>query len=46
MIDEEQKQAVAYLRISDPKQAVRGDGIRSQATRCREYAKHRGYDVV
>ena len=46
MIDEEQKQAVAYCRISDPKQAVRGDGLRSQETRCREYAKHRGYDVV
>jgi DNA invertase Pin-like site-specific DNA recombinase len=41
-----QKQAVIYCRISDPKQAVRGDGLRSQETRCREYARHRNYGVI
>ena len=41
-----QKKAVIYCRISDPKQAVRGDGLRSQETRCREFARMKNYDVV
>jgi site-specific DNA recombinase len=46
MIDKGQTQAIIYCRISDPKQAVRGDGLRSQETRCREFAKHRNYAVM
>ncbi|MBM7069949.1 recombinase family protein [Actibacterium sp. 188UL27-1] len=38
--------AVVYCRVSDPKQTTRGDGLNSQETRCREYAKYKGYEVV
>ena len=37
--------AVIYCRVSDIKQTIRGDGLNSQETRCREYAKGRGYTV-
>lgn len=40
------KKAIIYCRISDAKQMVRGDGLRSQETACRSFAQHRGYDVV
>ncbi len=38
--------AIIYCRVSDPKQTTRGDGLNSQETRCREFAKYKGYDVV
>tara|TARA_Y100000815_G_scaffold190167_1_gene173583 strand:- start:31721 stop:33385 length:1665 start_codon:yes stop_codon:yes gene_type:complete len=38
--------AVIYCRVSSTKQTVRGDGLGSQETRCREYAKYKGYEVV
>lgn len=39
-------QAVIYCRVSSSKQTTRGDGLGSQETRCREYAKYRNYVVV
>ncbi len=40
------QQAVIYCRVSSPKQVTEGHGLASQETRCREYAKHKGYDVI
>ncbi len=41
------RQAILYLRVSDPKQAlVRGDGLHSQERTCREFAHNKGYDVL
>ena len=37
--------AVIYCRVSDTKQTIRGTGLHSQETRCREYATLRGYQV-
>ncbi len=38
--------AVIYTRVSDTKQKTHGDGLRSQETRCREFATMKGYEVV
>ena len=38
--------AVIYCRVSSAKQKTMGDGLASQETRCREYARGRGYDVA
>ena len=38
--------AVIYCRVSDPKQVRDGDGLNSQETRCREFARRKGYVVV
>lgn len=38
--------AVIYCRVSDVKQVTQGSGLGSQETRCREYARHKDYDVV
>ncbi len=38
--------AVLYCRVSSTKQTTLGSGLDSQATRCHEYARYRGYDVV
>jgi len=38
--------AVIYCRVSSAKQTVRGDGLSSQGTRCREFAKYKGYEVA
>jgi DNA invertase Pin-like site-specific DNA recombinase len=40
------KKAIIYCRVSSVAQTKRGDGLGSQETRCREYARMRGYDVV
>lgn len=40
------QKALIYCRVSDVKQTTRGDGLASQETRCREYARARGYGVV
>ncbi len=37
--------AVIYCRVSSKAQTKRGDGLNSQETRCREYARYKGYDV-
>ena len=44
--DQEITKAVIYCRVSSAKQTVRGDGLTSQETRCREFAKYKGYEVV
>ena len=38
--------AVIYCRVSSQKQVKKGDGLGSQETRCREYAKHKGYQIT
>ncbi|WMS43118.1 recombinase family protein [Acuticoccus sp. MNP-M23] len=37
--------AVIYCRVSSAKQTTRGDGLSSQETRCREFARYKGYQV-
>lgn len=44
--EETLQKAVIYCRVSSSKQTKRGDGLGSQETRCREYARMRGYDVI
>lgn len=44
--DEHIRKAVIYCRVSSAKQTVQGDGLASQETRCREFAKYKGYEVV
>lgn len=43
---EEPQFAVIYCRVSSPDQVKNGHGLSSQETRCREYAKHRRYNVI
>lgn len=38
--------AVIYCRVSSAKQVEEGHGLDSQATRCREYAARKGYEVI
>ena len=38
--------AVIYARVSSAAQIKRGDGLASQETRCREFARSRGYEIV
>ena len=40
------REAVIYCRVSSTKQVTQGDGLNSQDTRCREYAKYKGYQVI
>lgn len=40
------RNAIIYCRVSSTAQTKRGDGLNSQETRCREYARVRNYDVV
>ena len=37
--------SIIYCRVSSQAQVKKGDGLGSQETRCREYAKHRKYSV-
>jgi DNA invertase Pin-like site-specific DNA recombinase len=46
IIPEGSKVAAIYCRVSSTKQTTRGDGLGSQETRCRQYAKYKGFDVV
>ncbi len=46
MSDTLEKTAVLYCRVSSVKQTTQGDGLSSQETRCREYAKFKRYEVV
>lgn len=43
---EHEQKAVIYCRVSGAKQVREGDGLASQESRCREYARLRGYEVV
>ena len=45
-VEQDLKKAVIYCRVSSAKQTVRGDGLGSQETRCREFAKYKGFEVV
>jgi site-specific DNA recombinase len=38
--------AVIYCRVSSMRQVKVGDGLGSQETRCREYARHKNYQVI
>jgi site-specific DNA recombinase len=38
--------AIIYCRVSSEKQKNEGHGLDSQETRCRQYAKQKGYEVV
>jgi site-specific DNA recombinase len=40
------KKAVIYCRVSDLGQVKNGHGLSSQETRCREFAKYRGLEVI
>ena len=40
------QKAVIYCRVSTKRQATEGNGLGSQETRCREYASHRGHQIV
>ncbi len=40
------QKAVIYARVSGVKQVREGDGLASQETRCREYAKYKNYEIV
>ncbi len=42
----DQNKAIIYCRVSSNVQLAKGDGLASQETRCREYAKHKNYEVV
>ena len=44
--ESEPQKAVIYSRVSSVAQTKRGDGLASQQTRCRDYAKYNGYEVV
>ena len=46
MIKTEQKQAIIYCRVSDQKQNIRGDGLRSQERTCREFAAKNGLAIA
>lgn len=39
-------EAVIYCRVSSVKQSTVGDGLKSQETRCREFARMKRYDVA
>lgn len=41
-----QKKAIIYCRVSSAKQLKVGDGLHSQETRCREFARMKDYEVV
>lgn len=40
------KQAVIYCRVSTTRQTVESDGLNSQETRCREFARIKGHEVI
>lgn len=44
-MSKEQKLAVIYCRVSSIKQSTVGDGLKSQETRCRDFARMKGYGI-
>ena len=43
---ETKQHAVIYARVSSVAQLKKGDGLASQESRCREYARYKGYEVL
>ena len=46
MTNHNNPKAVIYARVSSVAQLQKGDGLASQETRCREFARHKSYDVT
>ena len=46
MKDIKQQKAVIYCRVSSNAQMKKGDGLGSQETRCREFARHKTHEIV
>lgn len=44
--DTDTPKALIYCRVSSTRQVEEGHGLDSQATRCREYAERKGYEVI
>ena len=44
--DHDITRAVIYARVSSTAQVTRGHGLGSQETRCRDYARHKNYEVA
>lgn len=44
--DKPMQKAVAYVRVSSEAQVRRGQGAESQAARCAEYARMKGYEII
>jgi len=42
----DRNKALIYCRVSSNNQVKKGDGLGSQETRCREYARHKGYEAL
>ena len=42
----QEKKAIIYCRVSDPKQKTEGTGLASQERTCREFARYRGYKII
>ena len=42
---EQTRKAVIYCRVSSRQQVTDGSGLESQETRCRDYARRKGYTV-
>lgn len=42
----EKKKCLIYCRVSSQRQVAEGHGLDSQETRCREYAKNQGWEVI
>lgn len=40
------QKAVIYTRVSDTKQTIKGSGLDSQETRCREFARYKDYQIA
>ncbi len=40
------REAVIYVRISSSKQKTKGDGLRSQTSACRDYARYKNLEVI
>lgn len=45
-VNPSRRQAVIYCRVSTNRQVVEGDGLNSQETRCREFARMKGHEVI
>lgn len=43
---EQRRMAVIYARVSDQEQKTQGHGLKSQETRCQEFARLRNMDVI
>lgn len=46
MVEQEQKKAVIYARVSSKKQVLEGNSLENQELRCRQWCKNHGYEIV